>query len=627
MIMVSLAGEIKKSIPETGHLFLFIVSLFFISSCRPKNIDTYPSFSGFPEQNDSISVGTTELWENVHQKVTAGGKSAALILDHGEESLLLRVNLIRSARKSISIQTFSWEFDEVGMFILWELIEANQKRGVKVQLLIDHMFNEHQVELIAYLSTLSDDFEIKYFNPSANKLTPSFLDKISDLAIDFHDHNARLHNKLLVVDGEFIITGGRNINNHYFDEVIGLNYKDRDVLIVQESSPELEKCVSSYWLSEHSVSTFDLIDVNEVLNSQSFNVNFDQAYFFKYDIFQKNNSRANNQSIINDIFISSLINVAGVEWVYDMPDKVEQAPQLNSSVTNKLLSLIEAAQEEILIQSPYVVISKETQAVFRALKRTAPNLKVIVSTNSLAATDNWVTYAANYQEKRVYIEDLGLEIYEFKPIPSDISEMMNYKKLLTRAPFDREKILFGAEEFKINQNILKKLRNKKLMNEKNIFLKTAPYLSLHAKSFVIDEDVTFIGSYNLDPRSEIYNTELGVVIRDKEFAQTLKESIEQDIHPGNSYLVAMKKNRLIVSALNMIMYRISEALPFFDPWPVRPHSCFELKDNHSFVTPDHHDFFQNWKDVGNFPGLSFFSRKQASARIFKAAGMIFKPLL
>ena len=620
--MVLLSGKIMKSIPENGYLFLFFVPFFLIFSCRPKNIDTYPHFSGFPDQNDSFSVGTTELWKNVHQKVTEGGQSAALILDHGEESLLLRVNLIRSARESISIQTFSWEFDEVGMFILWELIQANQKHGVKVQLLIDHMFNEHQVELIAYLSTLSDDFEIKYFNPSAKKLTPSFLDKISDLAIDFHDHNARLHNKLLVVDGEFIITGGRNINNHYFDEVIGLNYKDRDVLIVQEVSTELEKCVSSYWHSEHSVSTFDLIDVSEVLNSQTFNVNFDQDYFFKYDIFQKNYSRANNQNIINDIFVSSLINVAGVEWVYDLPDKVEQAPQLNSSVTNKLLTLVETAQEEILIQSPYVVISEETQAVFRSLKRSAPDLKVIVSTNSLAATDNWVTYAANYQEKRVYIEDLGLEMYEFKPIPSDIGEMMNYKKLLTRAPFYREKILFGAEEFKINQNIFKKRQNKK-----NIFLKTAPYLSLHAKSFVIDENVTFIGSYNLDPRSEIYNTELGVVIRDKKFAQILKESIEQDINPGNSYLVAMKKNRLIVSTLNMILYRISEALPFFDPWPVRPHSCFELKDNHSFVTPDHNDFFQNWKDVGNFPGLSFFSSKQASARIFKAAGMIFKPLL
>ena len=625
--MFSLQGKIINAIPKTAYLILFFVHVFFILSCRQKNIVTYPSFSGFPDQNDSFSVGTTELWKNVYQKVTKDGQSAALILDHGEESLLLRINLIRSARKSISIQTFSWEFDEVGMFILWELIEANQKRGVKVQLLIDHMFNEHQVDLIAHLSTLSDDFEIKYFNPSAKKLTPSFLDKISDLAIDFHDHNARLHNKLLVVDGKFIITGGRNINNHYFDEVIGLNYKDRDALIIQENSTELEKCVTSYWQSEHSVSTFDLIDVNEALSSDGSNINYDQDYFFKYDIFQKNYSRANNESVISNIFVSSLINISSVEWVYDMPDKVEQAPQVNSSVTNKLLSLIESAQEEILIQSPYVVISEETQNVFRSLNRTSPDLKVIVSTNSLAATDNWVTYAANYQEKRVYLDDLGLEIYEFKPIPSDIGKMMNYEKLLTRPPFCREKVLFGAEDFKVNENLLKKLRNKKFINEKNIFLKTAPYLSLHAKSFVIDKNITFIGSYNLDPRSEIYNTELGVIIRDEKFAQVLKKSIEQDINPRNSYLVAMKKNRLIVSTLNMVMYRISEAFPFFDPWPVRPHSCFELKEDHSFVTPTHDDFFQSWKDVGNFPGLSFFSRKKAYARIFKAAGMIFKPLL
>ena len=135
----------------------------------------------------------------------------------------------------------------MGKFILWELIRANQEKGVKVKLLIDHMFNEHQPEMIAFLSTLDPNFEIKYFNPSAKKLAPSFFEKFSDLAIDFHDYNARLHNKLFLIDDVFAVTGGRNINNHYFDQVIGMNYKDRDVLVVLPDAREVSKCFKIYW--------------------------------------------------------------------------------------------------------------------------------------------------------------------------------------------------------------------------------------------------------------------------------------------------------------------------------------------------------------------------------------------
>ena len=94
---------------------------------------------------------------------------------------------------------------------------------------------------------------------------------------------------------------------------------------------------------------------------------------------------------------------------------------------------------------------------------------------------------------------------------------------------------------------------------------------------MVDETVSFIGSYNLDPRSEIYNTELGVVIRDKNFSEELRDSIKKDILPKNSYLIAMKKHRPLISTINKLFYRVSEAFPFVDLWPIRPHASFELK--------------------------------------------------
>ncbi len=615
------------SLDSLNYLFSIIILLVIFVSCSQKKIETYKPFSESNKTGQIEYSGTPNLWSEIFKSIDSHGKDLAMILDHGEQSLLLRINLIRSAKESISIQTFSWEFDEVGKFILWELIEANQKRGIEVHLLIDHMFNEHQLDLIAYLSTISPNFNIKYFNPSAKKLSPSFLDKISDLAVDFHDHNSRLHNKLFVVDNKYAITGGRNINNHYFDEVIGLNYKDRDVLIIQRESSDLEECISRYWNSEHSVPTIELNDIKNILIDNK-DITYSKKDFIEYNIFRDIDTRANNLETVNNLFIENLKTVDSVEWIYDIPEKVEQAPLYNSIVAQKLLDLIESAKSEILIQSPYVVISEQTQNVFRALmSNSEDNLNVIVSTNSLAATDNWVTYAANYKEKRIYIEELGFKIWEFKPIPGDISSMMNYEKLISRKPFRGEIDSFGSKDFKINKTQIDFLNKKTFSSLQNVHLKTAPYLSLHAKSLVVDETVSFIGSYNLDPRSEIYNTELGVVIRDKNFSEELRDSIKKDILPKNSYLIAMKKHRPLISTINKLFYRVSEAFPFVDLWPIRPHASFELKIDKKNVNEKHVDFYNNWTDVGNFPGIPFFAKKQVSARIFKATGMIFKPLL
>jgi phosphatidylserine/phosphatidylglycerophosphate/cardiolipin synthase-like enzyme len=210
--------------------------------------------------------------------------------------------------------------------------------------------------------------------------------------------------------------------------------------------------------------------------------------------------------------------------------------------------------------------------------------------------------------------------------------MMSYNKLLHRKPFEREYAYQGRNNFNVNK-FSKSSQSKEggsetiELNRKNPFLQIAPFLSLHAKSSVIDDNVSFVGSFNLDPRSVIYNTELGLIIHDKNFSRLLRQSIISDISPENSYLISIKKNRPFLSLVNKFLYRFSEAIPFIDLWPIRPHASFELKADKSPVQPGHEDFYKNWKNIGNFPNLSFFAKKQISTRIFKATGMIFKPLL
>ena len=58
---------------------------------------------------------------------------------------------------------------------------------------------------------------------------------------------------------------------------------------------------------------------------------------------------------------------------------------------------------------------------------------------------------------------------------------------------------------------------------------------IHAKTMVIDREVVFIGSFNMDPRSTHINTEIGLIIESPALAQDVAQLIEQDMAPHNSW--------------------------------------------------------------------------------------------
>jgi putative cardiolipin synthase len=66
----------------------------------------------------------------------------------------------------------------------------------------------------------------------------------------------------------------------------------------------------------------------------------------------------------------------------------------------------------------------------------------------------------------------------------------------------------------------------------------APTFGLHAKTMVIDSRIAFIGTFNLDPRSENLNTEVGVVIYNDQVARAVEAAIANDMRPANSWNAA-----------------------------------------------------------------------------------------
>lgn len=77
---------------------------------------------------------------------------------------------------------------------------------------------------------------------------------------------------------------------------------------------------------------------------------------------------------------------------------------------------------------------------------------------------------------------------------------------------------------------------------------------LHAKSIVIDDFVTNIGSCNIDIRSFVLDYELNALIYQREFALKNKEAFLEDMkHSRELYLQDMKKRSIFIRALQKIL--------------------------------------------------------------------------
>jgi len=161
--------------------------------------------------------------------------------------------------------------------------------------------------------------------------------------------------------------------------------------------------------------------------------------------------------------------------------------------TQALVAAIKDARHSILIQSPYLILPKGGIELFADLHKRG--VRVRISTNSLASTDNLAAFSG-YHKQRTKLLDAGIELYEYKPHPQIQTELIErYPELAIKNPI----------------------------------------FALHAKSMVIDDSKVYIGTFNLDPRSANLNTEVGVLIDSRQLGQQLKQSIERDIRPENSW--------------------------------------------------------------------------------------------
>jgi putative cardiolipin synthase len=316
-----------------------------------------------------------------------------------------------------------------------------------------------------------------------------------------------MHDKTLTVDGELAITGGRNMADEYFDYDHAYNFRDRDALVLGEAAKAMRASFERFWESRLSVPVEELYDglglMRKHVTIEDAEVQQIYRELHAYAGAPENFAPEVRAAIdaMPQAFpaIATQITWGQVEFISDPPGKNGSRLGLGGGglTTAALARLLDGAREQVVIQSPYLVLSDDALELFR--RATARGVRVRISTNSLASTDNLPAFSG-YRNQRAELLALGVQIHEYRP-DADVQR----RQMQQRIPQ-----LAGA----------------------------APRFSLHAKSVVIDSKLVAIGTFNLDPRSENLNTEVGAVIHDAGVARAVEALIENDMRPANSWNAA-----------------------------------------------------------------------------------------
>ncbi|MBP6507995.1 MAG: phospholipase D family protein [Opitutaceae bacterium] len=519
---------------------------------------------------------------------TRGNRVA--IVSGGNDALLLRVHLIRQARVSIDIQTFIWSDDECGRLMIYELIEA-ARRGVKVRVIADHMVSDQDPATVAFLATVHPNFQLKHYRPAMARIKPSRIQTMLAALWSFHDINQRMHNKVMIFDGAVLITGGRNIENTYFDRSSKMNFRDRDVLAIGPVAQAATASFEQFWKFRQAVPGTELKDVAAVIAQGKYPRYETRADYDFGPFFKEMEGAAPAVQGVAEKFAGRLCPVARVDFICDEPGKP------NARIALALRQTAAQAQRSVVMQTPYLILSKPARRLVHELREKNPDLSIRISSNSFASTDNLFAYSANYRLRGLYMDELKLQIHEFKPRPDSLRTLFpDYDAI---AAIAREKDAKASP----------------------------PYLCVHAKSLVVDDRLAFIGSYNLDPRSENLNTEVGLVIEDAALARELREEIEADMRPENSWVIGHRVLPLGLGVLNSMIAGLISLSPV-DVWPIQNTTSFELRAGAKAVPPDDSAFHKNYREVGSFPGTEgVFTQKEILTRLYKAVGSPLTPIM
>lgn len=409
------------------------------------------------------------------------GGNTLQLLNSGLGSLAKRIEMVRSAKSRIDIEYFIWELDLSGRILITELVKR-AREGVKIRIIIDKSFtvlelDEYYAEELKRLG-----IEIRYYNAALGPLSQQY----------------RTHRKILVKDKEEAITGGRNIGDDYFDLDEEYNFLDRDVWIKGSGAKAMADSFDVVWESG-IVQVARMPDPRQVHNLHASAAERRTDLRMRVHRRRQREARRFLQTDRNldkrrhDVVAlgNKLLREGPVPlvcpkltFVSDRPEKGRGSDYMEQSrmVHQILRQRLGRVQKSFTMVSPYFMLNDFMSSEMDRLLQEGKQVNLY--SNSLGSTDAFYV-AANFYRIAPEWTEKGMNIW-----------MHNSK-------FYPETAVLGPKISKARWGV-------------------------HSKTHVYDDEDFFIGTYNIDNRSDFFNLEMGIFCEGSpQLTAQLKENIDE----------------------------------------------------------------------------------------------------
>jgi putative cardiolipin synthase len=482
--------------PGAWRWLYLVLAWFWMSGCA-----ALPTAVARPVSTALANPSETRLGQLVQARAATAGTrndSGFALVGNAEQAFTSRMALIKAAEKTLDIQYYAIFVDDTTER-MFEALRQAAGRGVRIRILLDD-FNTSGKNAQVLKLAFEKNFELRLFNPLPGGRASMAWRILSNFK-DVDRMQRRMHNKIFVADNAVAVIGGRNLGETYFGQSEGTNFVDIDVLAAGRMARDLSRSFDQYWNHPLAYPVQSLMTAKEIEALKPLT---------KPAAFAPGGTAAAGPALPDARDLTLLVwTWAPSVLLVDKPSKIaadaDDVQEAQDTTVDGLLQLMSQAKTDILIVSPYFVPGERTMQQFADLRQRGVRVRVL--TNSLASNDAPAAHVG-YARYRQALLAMGIELYEM------------------RAEHAGTVRSFGSLGGSTGSST------------------GSSRASLHAKVVVVDSRLLVVGSMNLDLRSQLQNSEVAIVIRNRALSAEATRMIEPALTRG-AYRVELVNEELL----------------------------------------------------------------------------------
>lgn len=279
----------------------------------------------------------------------------------------------------------------------------------------------------------------------------------------------RMHGKMLIIDSTYLLAGGRNVDNEYFRMDPVSNFLDREVLIRGDRAvSNARQHFKAMWDHEqlcHTVTGTLAPAQREVCAAL-----LDSSYTYIREQLPKLRALRTADTLRGASTVRPTVNPVNFihpNFTTKVNGENRRARRRDASVTQEMIELVNSADYTLDIEAAYFLPTRRWMKALRAAHDRGVRIRVL--TNSATSNDLSI-FQAVYSNKRRKYRRVGIQLYEY----------------------------CGGR-------------------------------TLHVKAMVIDTQISVIGSYNMERKSEKLNTEVMAWVNDPHHAREHLNLFERNL--------------------------------------------------------------------------------------------------